>query len=213
MLGGPGLLTDTGPGGFGSVVRSNRCGVSDSSDQSSEGLRGGPSKPEVFGQLLARCQRQVFLYAMSLLHNAADAEEVLQETNLVLWRKFDQYQTNSDFATWACGIAYFEVLKLREKKAKDQRLLSDAFLQNLARQVEARSGLMDARREALQKCLDKLSRADRELLASRYQPQADTRTVAETLGRSVQGTRKALHRIRTALLGCIERTIAREEPT
>ena len=173
---------------------------------------GESAKIEQFAQLLGTCQRQVFLYAMRLLHSAADAEEVLQETNLVLWRKFDQYQPGSEFGRWACGIAHYEVLKLREKKPRAERLFSDQFIDMLATPTQRSTEMLDARRDALQHCLGKLSAADRQLVAARYQPQGSTRSVAESLGRSVQGTRKALHRIRLALMVCIQRNTAREEP-
>lgn len=176
--------------------------------------RQGPSegaKVERFAQLLARCQRQVFLYALGLVHNAADAEEVLQETNLVLWRKFDQYQPGTDFGRWACRIAYYEVLKSRQKKIRQERLFSHEFIETLAAEAERSMDLLESRREALVRCLGKLNRRDRQLVMSRYQQNATTRSVAEALGRSVQGTRKALHRIRMALLACIERTLAVQE--
>ena len=175
--------------------------------------RGDPdsSKVERFATLLATCQRQVFLYAMSLVHHAADAEEVLQETNLVLWRKFDEYQPGTEFGRWACSVAYYEVLKLREKKMRHGRIFSDQFIDSLAAAGPPSTDELETRREALQRCLGKLSPEDRQLILSRYQPAADTRSVAEALGRSLQGTRRALHRIRLALLGCVERTLAREE--
>ena len=174
----------------------------------------GPSegqKVERFAQLLATCQRRVFLYALGLLHNAADAEEILQETNIVLWRKFDRYEPGTDFGRWACRIAYYEVLKFREKTMRQERLFSNGFIETLAVEAEGTLDSLQPRRQALVRCLDKLSDKDRRLVTSRYQQGATTRTVAEAVGRSVQGTRKALHRIRTALLECIERTLAIEQ--
>ncbi len=171
------------------------------------------AKVERFAALLATCQRKVFLYAMGLVHNSADAEEVLQETNLVLWRKFDQYESGTDFAHWACRIAYYEVLKLREKKAREERLFSNEFIEALAVEAQRSLEASDTRREALSGCLDKLREKDRRLLMQRYQPSATTRSVAESLGRSVQGTRKSLHRIRMTLLGCIQRALARAHRT
>jgi RNA polymerase sigma-70 factor (ECF subfamily) len=168
-------------------------------------------KVERFAQLLATCQRRVFLYALSLVHNAADAEEILQETNLVLWRKFDEFRPGSDFARWACRIAHFEVLKYRERKSGREKLFSDSFIESLAVAMERSFDLLDARREALSGCLTKLPERDRRLIHDRYEPRATTRSVAEAAGRSVQGTRKALHRIREALLACVERTLAAEE--
>jgi len=170
-------------------------------------------KVERFAQLLAICQRRVFLYILGLLHNATDAEEVLQETNLVLWRKFDQFRPGTQFEHWACRIAYYEVLKFREKKVHAEKLFSDAFIEVLATEAETAMDLLELRHEALQGCLQKLSEQDRRLVMNRYQEDATTTTVAEALGRSVQGTRKALHRIRTALLACIERTLAAEGRT
>jgi len=174
------------------------------------GPEGGP-KVERFVQLLATCQRRVFLYALKLVHNAADAEEILQETNLVLWRKFDQYRPGTDFARWACRVAYYEVLKFREKRAKEERVFSNDFIETLARESENAMDLLDARRDALARCLEKLRQNERQLVLKRYQEQATTRSVAEALGRSVQGTRRALHRIRLTLLACIERTLAAAE--
>jgi DNA-directed RNA polymerase specialized sigma24 family protein len=62
----------------------------------------------------------------------------------------------------------------------------------------------------LRPSLGKLSRADRDLVLGRYHPGATTRSVAEVLGRSVPGTRKALHRIRAALSAGVRRTPSRE---
>jgi RNA polymerase sigma-70 factor (ECF subfamily) len=64
--------------------------------------------------------------------------------------------------------------------------------------------------QASRHCLGKLSQADRDLVLGRYHPGATTRSVAEALGRSVQGTRKALHRIRAALSTCVRRTLSPE---
>jgi RNA polymerase sigma-70 factor (ECF subfamily) len=165
---------------------------------------------ECFAQLLATCQRRVFVYLLGLLHNPADAEEALQETNVVLWRKFDQYQAGTNFDRWACRIAYFEAMKLRDRKPWAERLFSNDFVERLAAESDGSLDVLDQRHDALQRCLSKLSEPDRQLVLRRYEEKATTRSVAEALGRSVQGTRKALHRIRMALLECIERTLAAE---
>lgn len=160
-----------------------------------------------FAELLASCQRPVFLYAMSLLHNAADAEEALQETQVVLWQKFDRYQPGTDFVRFACGVARNEAMKIRAKRPREKLLLNDGFLEMLAAESQKAP---EARHQALQHCLGKLGHTDRDLVLRRYHRGATTRSVAEALGRSVQGTRKALHRIREALSACVRRTLSRE---
>ena len=169
-----------------------------------------PAKVERFAQLLATCQRRVFLYLLGLLHNPADAEEALQETNLVLWRKFDEYRPGTNFDRWACRIGYFEAMKIRERRARSEQLFSNDFVDLLAEEADRSLETIEARHNALQRCLGLLSEQDRQLVQQRYGEKATTRSVAEALGRSVQGTRRALHRIRMALMACIERTLAME---
>lgn len=166
---------------------------------------------EEFVQHLARCQRQVFLYALSLTHSTADAEDVLQETNLVLWKKWSQFQPGTDFAKWACQIAHYEVLAFRERQARQRRVLNPEVVHLLAAESTAALDEVDRRREAMEQCKEKLSRPDRELVLARYQPGANTRTLAEQYGRSEQAIRRSIHRVRQALLECIRRTMAQGE--
>jgi RNA polymerase sigma-70 factor, ECF subfamily len=172
-----------------------------------------PDRLEQFALSLAGCQRSLFLYALGLLHNTADVEDVLQEANLVLWRKFDEYAPGTDFGKWARRVVYYEVLKFLEKKPRAERLFSNDFIEGLAEAAARGAGLLARRREALAGCLGKLSESDRRLVSLRYREHGKTAAVAGALGRSAQAVRKSIHRIRTALLGCIERTLAAEERT
>ncbi len=176
----------------------------------SDSYASADQKAEVFARLLGRCQRKVFLYALGLIHNSADAEEILQETNVILWRKFDEYEQGTSFESWACRIAYFEALKYREKVARERRVFSSKLVETLSTDAEEVADEFDDRRDALEGCLTKLRDVDRTLVLKRYQPGATTRRLAESSGRSVQGTRKSLHRIRMTLFECIERTLAAE---
>jgi RNA polymerase sigma-70 factor (ECF subfamily) len=178
-------------------------------DRDAEAAQAG--KVDRFAEHLDACQRRLFLYALAMVHNTADAEEILQETNLVLWRKFDEFLPGSDFARWACRVAQLEVLKHREKRRSREKHFSDGFIESLGAEMERSFDLLDARREALCGCMAKLPEGDRQLVRDRYEGGATTRSVAESAGRSVQGTRKAIHRIRMTLLTCIERTLSREE--
>jgi RNA polymerase sigma-70 factor (ECF subfamily) len=145
---------------------------------------------------------------MSLLHDPNDAEDVLQETNLVLWKKFKEYEPGTDFARWACRVAYYEVLKVHRKEAQSERLFSDEFIEMLAADCERTMCEWDDRQQALRECMKKLNDRDRQLVRSRYEPGATTRSVAESSGRSVQGARKSLLRIRNTLVECVRRALS-----
>ena len=55
------------------------------------------SRMERFVQLYARHQQYLFSYVLALVPKWADAENVAESTQLVLWRKFEQYQEGTSF--------------------------------------------------------------------------------------------------------------------
>lgn len=55
--------------------------------------------------LMTRHQRQIFAYIYTLVPDRHDAEDLLQETSLVICEKFDEFRPGSDFVAWACQIA------------------------------------------------------------------------------------------------------------
>ncbi|MCS7238957.1 MAG: sigma-70 family RNA polymerase sigma factor [Thermoguttaceae bacterium] len=167
------------------------------------------ARAELFATLVGGSQRKLFLYILSLVANPADAEDILQETNLILWRKFEEFRPGSDFLSWACKIAYYEVLKHRARPGKLQTGLSESTLDLLAEEARQVVQEADLRREALAKCLGQLREPIRRMVQLRYQLQVDVRQVAEIVGKSVEAVRRALHRARVALLRCIERELGR----
>ncbi len=62
-------------------------------------------------------QNRLHAYILSLLADPVAAQEVLQETSLVLIRKADDFQTDASFESWAYNTARFQVLAhLRDRK-------------------------------------------------------------------------------------------------
>jgi RNA polymerase sigma-70 factor (ECF subfamily) len=149
---------------------------------------------------------------MSLLGNVDDAEEVVQESGLVLWKKFHEYQPGTDFVRWACQIARFQSLKVRARRFRGPQVLSNEFLAMVAAASQDKSQAeLEARRKAIAQCMQELRAADQDLIVRRYRKNGTTREVAEALNRSVQGTRRSLQRIREILAKCVRRKLATEE--
>ena len=161
-----------------------------------------------FAALLGQHQRQIFLYILSLMPRPNDAEDVLQDTNVVLWSKFGEYKTGTSFATWACRIAHFKVLQHHQKVQRRPILMGADLLEILAKDSNLFSQELEAEQQWLAKCLAKLLPEDRELILRRYQPGQTGRSVAKFLGRPANSVYKSLSRIRRALLECIRRASA-----
>jgi len=168
-------------------------------------------KTELFVELVTRYQQRVYLFILSLLPNPAEAEEVLQETNLVLWRKFEEFEPGTNFKAWAFQTAYYKVQSFLSRQGRERARFGDAFLEKVAAMASELPDEHDVRREALSRCLEKLSQSDREVIRRRYRMDGTTKSVAEELGRSVDAIYKAVLRIRRKLHQCIRLALAAEE--
>jgi RNA polymerase sigma-70 factor (ECF subfamily) len=168
-------------------------------------------RTEQFVRLLSKYQQRIYSFILTLIPHWADADEVLQETNTILWRKFAEFQPESDFVRWANQVAYYEVLKFRRRRSKDILCFSESFLADVAQEALDNAPQLQAQRDSLAECLNKLSASDRKLVYLRYQQDAKTASVAQSLGRSVDSVYKSLGRIRRALLFCVGRLMAAED--
>jgi RNA polymerase sigma-70 factor (ECF subfamily) len=156
-------------------------------------------------------QRQIHALIASLIPNAADVQDVLHETTLVLWRDFAKFDPERSFLKWACGVA-FNVVRSHRRKRRDLVLpLDDDLMALLVAERQALSDTLDERRAALGQCLQKLRPVDRQLVVSCYAGEDSARAVAERLGRPVGAVYQSLGRIRRALMECIERSMKRQE--
>jgi RNA polymerase sigma-70 factor, ECF subfamily len=164
-----------------------------------------------FVGLLLEHQRRIHAYIATMLTNWADADEVLQETSTVLWRKFDEFQPGTDFAAWAFRIAYFCSMSFLQKHKQRALQYSESSLEQIAAATEAMQPELEAQFAALAGCMEKLSDRDRDLLQRRHFPGSTTKEVADSLDRPLKSVYKSLNRIYAALLACIQRNQSREE--
>ena len=116
---------------------------------------------------LTDCQNRLYAYILSLLPDSERARDVLQETNVVLWRKVDQFVAGTSFEAWACRIAYFEVLAERRRRCKDRHLFSDSLLEKLSGEAASKLSDFDDRAIAIEECLERLDPSQRERLLER----------------------------------------------
>jgi len=171
----------------------------------------GNARDEEFVRLFGLNQGRVFAYIATLLPCWADAEEVLQRTSIVLWRKFDQFDLSTNFVSWAYAVAYREALKYMKQEGRLRQVFKESVLEKLANTHIAHSDLLEARGFAIDDCMAKLPASDREIIEHYYfQGKKTAAEVAEELGRPTNTVLKALIRIRGALQRCIDETTSSE---
>ena len=164
---------------------------------------------------LTEIQMPLRLYVQSLLPGDPSAHDVTQQANATLWKKREDFTLGTNFKAWAFSIARYEVLNYRKQQARDSRLVFGEELEEIfANDLADRDDDTERRHEALKICFEKLRTQDRELLLHRYTAAAGTLDeFAERVGRSVGGLKVTLHRLRNALLSCIEKQIKTGEAT
>ncbi|MCA9234820.1 MAG: sigma-70 family RNA polymerase sigma factor [Planctomycetales bacterium] len=168
-----------------------------------------PARQDEFLRLFSQHSRRVFEFISTLVFNSSDADEVFQNTCVVLWRKFANYDSEGSFYAWACKIAYLEVLHLR-RSSKRLQVLSEEVLTLLADDLLSRSAQIPGRQGALQECLEKLEGDDRELVQQRYYLQRRPKEIAARHAASVHSIYRSLARVHTTLRECVGRVMARE---
>ena len=160
--------------------------------------------------LMTQHQRRVFSYIYTLVPNRHDAEDLLQETNLVVCEKFDEFEPGTDFVAWACQIAYWRIRNAQQKFARSKVSFDQEVVDAVAQTAASMTDELDERHEALAGCLQKLNLRDREMVLARYEPGGNVALAAQRAGRSLQAAYKALGRIRKLLLDCVTNQLASE---
>ena len=162
-----------------------------------------------FGRLFVQYQPRIYGYIRSLLLHRADAEDVLQETASVLWRRFAEFQPGSNFLAWALSVARFQVMYFRQKQKRDVLRFSEEFHEALAADTVDESVRLSDLQQFVDECMDKLPPADRELFKMRCASGATTKSLAEELGRPHSTVYNAISRIRRWLAECVDRAMHR----
>lgn len=59
---------------------------------------------EFFEQEYTKCEKSLFLVAISYLHNTEDAKDCVQEATLTAWKSFNELKDKNYFKTWITRI-------------------------------------------------------------------------------------------------------------
>ncbi len=164
---------------------------------------------ERFIQLFAKNERHLRAVVRSMGLDWTAVDDVVQTVSLVMWRKWQEFDPESDFMSWARVIARFEVLKFRRTMARDRHVFREDLMELLADAAEELDGEVGPERYrlALNECLETLPGKSRSLIGAAYEGDRTIRELATDLGKSATALYKTLDRIRKSLQSCIERRL------
>lgn len=167
-------------------------------------------QPE-FVQHLTTCQSALYAYVVSLMGTTDQANDVLQEANLKLCKKADQYDPARPFLAWAFTFARFEVMAWRKTKQRSRLVLDDELLEMVASDLEESAHSSEREINTLETCLAQLKPRQRELIAARYGKGETVRAIAARTSRPENALAATLYRVRKVLADCIDAKLSQEE--
>lgn len=162
-------------------------------------------------QLLAH-QTALRAYIVSLMPGSDDTEDVLQDVNVVLWEKMNDFEDGTNFRAWVLAVAR---IAIKAKFRDNKRHLSpstDAELIQAIDQVWQKSDPLGTslKQRALDRCLELLKQKDRDLIKARYTKGTNLEIHAQQVGRSADSLRTSLSRARAKLRDCVQSRLSSE---
>lgn len=172
--------------------------------------QGGEQHIDEFICMLTDHQVELQAFIMSSLGNYSDTLDVLQLTNVALWKKATQFQPGARFLPWALKVAKFELLAFMRVRRRDRHTFSPEVVELMADVAAEGAEEISTRCHALRECIKELPEPSREFLRIRYAQDHSIKQVADMTGRSVDAVKSLYLRIRRALERCIDRKLAAE---
>lgn len=163
-----------------------------------------------FVKLLLEHQTALRAYIVSLMPGSDDAEDVLQNTNVVIWEKMSSYQLGTNFQAWIFHIARNMV---KAQFRANKRHLSPSMDEDLIHAIDQIWHQRNPRKvthkqQALDRCLEKLNHNERDLLEVRYTKGNNLEKYAQQVGRPADSLRTSISRIRAKLRNCVQKRLA-----
>ena len=163
-------------------------------------------KYQVYVSLLVPNYYRIFNYILSMVANFNDAEDIMQETSILMLRKFDDFERDTNFVGWANAIARYKVLEFIKKK-KELVVLDQEMVDDLSNAYNKRTSLCNPWIDALHGCVGKLEVVDQKLLKMQYEENYTIKNISHVFGWSFQKIYRQKSRISGLLLRCIRREV------
>lgn len=173
-------------------------------------LKDSPPPSSDFDRLISEVRPRLRAFLLSLTGSQACAEDLTQETSLILWEKRDEYDPSRSFRSWAFRIGFLQAQNYRRKQRRiqERELPGDELFEQIADTMADRHGRdddEDARHQAMIQCLGKLNGPHRNLVLSRYRDERSLEQLSAEAGINRNAMAQKLFRLKRTLLRCIEK--------
>jgi RNA polymerase sigma-70 factor (ECF subfamily) len=141
-------------------------------------------------------------YLHAMLRDRDLVDDTLSDTAVEVARCWESYDPAFPFGPWVRGVARRLALKRLRGRRRVELGLPD--------EIGDRASL-EAQKQQLQRCLEGLTKSNRELVRQRYFEEQRLESIAARSQRSLGALYTAFSRIHSALLRCMEKASAGEK--
>src|SRR5262245_4481350 len=185
--------------------------MADTGDLTDAELLGRARKgdPNAFGALVRRHDRFLYRVARSVLRDAVEAEDVVQQTFLKAFTKLAEFRGDANLRTWLTRIAMNDAIRRRrgrrllvelgELENAKERAPSAAYLPDPTGSTPEAEAARSQIRHLLERAIDELPPAFRTILIMRDVEEVSVEETAGILGIKPETVRTRLHRARSRL--------------
>lgn len=163
---------------------------------------------ECFGVLVDRHRVPVRKRIVSLVKNVADADDILQEALLKVWRHLSTFRCESSFRTWMTRVAINEALQSFRRQRRSPLFEALGTLDAVDSKCESphQSLVRVELTEAVHHAVAKLREKDKQVLVLRDLQHLSERETARSLNSSVPAVKTRLFRARMMLRAEFQRS-------
>ena len=162
------------------------------------------TKTDDFVELMTSFQGRLYGFILSLMGDPNSANDILQESNIVLWNKSAEFELGTNFKAWSFRIASFQVMAYRQRCVRDRLIFDDDMIQEIIAESSEIDELYDFKQKQIHTCMQNLPERQRELIKQRYTLGQTVIEIAEQLKSTANSIAQALFRARNNLTQCVK---------
>ncbi len=163
------------------------------------------TEPTTHEESIASIQTRLLGFIRAMQVSKPDAQDILQETNRVLWRKQGDFEIGTNFWAWASKVAFFQVMAFRKRSSRDRHVFGDELVHLMSDEMAARPAPPQADHQRLTECLKRLPDRQREAIQGIYFNDEGHTSVAESMDLNENAVSQLVFRARQNLRQCLSR--------
>ena len=157
-------------------------------------------------------EREILRCIITLIPRIADAQEILQQTAVLLWEDFETFDQSQSFEQWAWQVARDVTRKWINSRSRWQTLAQSNLITELISRRQQLKAEIHERLSHLPDCIRQLSQRHRLLLDGFYLEQLNVDSLARLSELPTEAVYTTLQQIRRQLQDCTKSSVDQQPP-